>query len=55
MEQLRTVQTQWGEISYTLTKKRVKNLNLRVDTHGTVALSVPLRCSLHAADEFVIR
>lgn len=55
MEQLRTVQTQWGEISYTLTKKRVKNLNLRVDTHGTVSLSVPLRCSLHAADEFVIR
>ena len=55
MERLRTVLTQWGEITYTLTKKRIKNLNLRMDADGTVALSVPLHCSIQAADEFVIR
>lgn len=55
MEQLRTVRTQWGEITYTLAKKRVKNLNLRLDADGAVALSVPLCCSDQAADEFVIR
>lgn len=55
MERLRTVLTQWGEITYTLTKKRIKNLNLRMDADGAVALSVPLRCSIQAADEFVIQ
>ena len=55
MERLRTVLTQWGEITYTLTKKRIKNLNLRMDADGAVALSVPLRCSIQAADEFVVQ
>ena len=37
-----------------LVKKRVKNLNLRLDRTGEVVLSVPLRCPAERADAFVI-
>lgn len=40
-------------ITLTLTHKRVKNLNLRVRADGSVALSVPLRCSTAQAQAFV--
>ncbi|MEI3250797.1 MAG: hypothetical protein V8R95_10470 [Faecalibacterium sp.] len=39
--QLRTA----GGIQYELTRKRVKNLNIRVREDGTVAVSIPLRTS----------
>lgn len=42
-----------GEIVYTLRRKKVKNLNLRVGSDGSVAVSVPVRCPLKRADEFV--
>ena len=42
-----------GGIRYELTRKRVKNLNIRVRDDGTVAVSVPLRTSAEAADRFV--
>lgn len=47
--QLRTA----GGIQYELTRKRVKNLNIRVREDGTVAVSIPLRTSAEAADRFV--
>ena len=47
--QLRTA----GGIQYELTRKRVKNLNIRVREDGTVAVSIPLRTSAEAADCFV--
>ena len=47
--QLRTA----GGVQYELTRKRVKNLNLRVRDDGTVAVSIPLRMSADAADRFV--
>ena len=47
--QLRTA----GGIQYELTRKRVKNLNIRVREDGTVAVSIPLRTSADAADHFV--
>jgi predicted metal-dependent hydrolase len=47
--QLRTA----GSIQYELTRKRVKNLNIRVREDGTVAVSIPLRTSAEAADRFV--
>ena len=43
-----------GPITYRLVKKRVKNLNLRLDRTGEVVLSVPLRCPAERADAFVI-
>ena len=43
--QLRTA----GGIRYELTRKKVKNLNIRVREDGTVAVSVPLRTSAEAA------
>ena len=43
MEQQRMVWTGHGQIIYTLLRKRVKNLNLRLRDDGTVLLSVPLR------------
>ena len=51
--QCRQVDTSEGSITYTLTRKPVKNLNLRVSAGGLVALSVPLRCSDRQADEFL--
>lgn len=53
MEQLRMADTPAGVISYTLIRKRVKNLNLRVLPGGVVNLSVPLRCTEAEADAFV--
>ena len=40
-------------IAYELTRKRVKNLNLRVRADGTVALSAPAWIPLSQADAFV--
>ena len=54
MEQYRLVATPEGPITYRLVKKRVKNLNLRLDRTGEVVLSVPLRCPAERADAFVI-
>ena len=54
MEQYRLVATPEGPITYRLVKKRVKNLNLRLDRAGEVVLSVPLRCPVERADAFVI-
>ena len=42
-----------GEIRYTLRRKRVKNLNLRVRPDGSVWVSVPERCPASRADRFV--
>ena len=53
MEQYRVVDTPNGPVTYLLARKRVKNLNLRIDQQGQVALSVPLRCPPERADTFV--
>lgn len=52
--QVRTVRSPLGELSYTLVRKRVKRLNLRVNRDGSVTLSVPLRCSAAEADRLVL-
>ena len=52
MEQLRMVDGTAGIISYGLTRKKIKNWNLRV-REGQVFLSVPLRVSDRQADEFI--
>lgn len=43
-----------GGIPYELTRGRVKRLNLHVRRDGTVALSIPLRTTLEAADAYVV-
>ena len=53
MEQYRVVDTPSGPLTYLLVKKRVRNLNLRLDRRGEVVLSAPLRCSPERADAFV--
>ncbi len=53
MEQLRIVDTPFGSITYVLRRKRVKNLNLCLERDGQVMLSVPARCSVEYADQFV--
>lgn len=52
-EEIRTVTTACGAISYILRKKRVKNLNLHLERDGRVVLSVPLGCPEDYADRFV--
>ena len=42
-----------GGVEYTLTRKRVKNLNLRLAPDGSVRASAPLRASGAAVDAFV--
>lgn len=52
MEQLRIVNSSAGPITYVLTRKRIKNWNLRV-REGQVLLSVPLWVGEAQADKFV--
>ena len=53
MEQYRVVDTPHGALTYLLVKKRVKNLNLRLNRQGQAILSVPLRCPEEQADGFI--
>ena len=54
MEQYRVVNTPQGPQTYLLVKKRVKNLNLRLDRRGQVMLSVPLGCPEERADALIL-
>ena len=49
-----SVQTQAGLLVYTLTRKRVKNLNLRVGLDGKVAASAPMRMPKKDIEAFII-
>ena len=51
--QLRLVDTPGGPVTYTLTRKRVKNLNLRIGRGNEIMVSIPLRCPVKQADSFV--
>ena len=51
--QLRMVDTPHGLLTYVLTRKQVKNLNLRIGADGQISVSVPLRCSAGQADGFI--
>ena len=53
VETQRTVDTPQGPITYTLTVKSVKNMNLRLEGDGTVRVSVNRRVPYAAADTFV--
>ena len=53
MEQLRTVDTPRGPVTYTFVRKQVKNLNLRINGQGQVILSVPVGCSPQRADQLI--
>lgn len=53
MDQLRMVDTPLGSITYVLRKKPVKNLNLRLERDGQVAVSVPMSCPASRADRFI--
>ena len=54
MPVLRTLAPPGGSLSYTLTRKRVKNLNLRIRRDGSVAVSAPSRVPLARIDAFVL-
>ena len=47
------IDTPLGKITYVLIRKRVKNLNLRLERDGQAVLSVPVRCSIEYADRFI--
>lgn len=51
--QRRRVMTPAGEVAYTLTRKSVKNINLRIHPDGQVAVSAGPRVSLVQIDGFV--
>ena len=43
-----------GGVTYEATRRKVKNLNIRVRLDGTVAVSIPLRTPWEDADRFVL-
>ena len=49
----RTVRLSDGDLAYTLTRKRVKNINLRVHPDGRVSVSAPPRVPLAAIEAFL--
>ncbi|SDY17193.1 M48 family metallopeptidase [Eubacterium barkeri] len=51
--QRRRVMTPAGEVAYTLTRKSVKNINLRIHPDGQVTVSADPRVSLARIDGFV--
>ena len=53
MEEIRRVDTPGGSIQYVLTRKRVKNLNLRVSREGRVSLSIPRSCPVDQGDRLI--
>ena len=53
MEQYRVVDTPYGPLTYVLVKKRIKNLNLRLDRRGVATVSIPLACPEERADAWV--
>ena len=53
LDQTRLTDTPHGPILYTLRRKAVKNLNLRLGRDGAVTVSVPVRCPADRADRFV--
>ena len=53
LSQLRLVDTPQGPMTYTLTRKAVKNLNLRIGPGGEIAVSIPRRCPVKQADDFI--
>ncbi len=53
LPQLRLVDTPRGPLTYTLIRKRVKNLNLRVGAGGRITVSVPLSCGARQADDLI--
>lgn len=51
--QIRTVLTAGGVLSYELTRKNVKNLNLRITREGRIKVSAPMQVPLTYLDEFI--
>ncbi|MGD9559514.1 MAG: M48 family metallopeptidase [Oscillospiraceae bacterium] len=49
----RFLSTPAGDFHYLLTRKRVRNLNLRVRPDGTVAISAPARMPLYEIEAFL--
>lgn len=51
----RTVKTGKGDICYEISRKSVKNINLRVRRDGSVYLSLPYFVAYRQADDFVVK
>ncbi len=51
--QQKTIVLLGERVGYTLTRKSVKNLNLRINREGQVSLSIPRRVSQAQAEEFL--
>lgn len=54
MAETRHIVIDGSDLSYELTRKRVKNVNMRIETDGTIAVSANGRVPLEFIDDFVI-
>lgn len=50
---METIQTAAGELQYTLTRKKIKNLNLRIQEGGSLVVSAPLRMPKDQIEGFI--
>lgn len=51
--QNRVLTLEGKSVSYVLTRKKVKNVNLRISREGTVAVSAPSSVSIRRIEEFL--
>ena len=48
------IERQVGDITYTYTAKKVKNINLRVAKNGKISVSAPKRMPVETVDKFIV-
>ena len=54
MKLVRTIPTPHGPLAVFITRKRVKNINLRVDANGQINMSIPMNCPLEEAERMAL-
>lgn len=48
------IQLSFGEIEYSLTRKKVKNINLRINSKGEISVSAPKRVAKREIESFLL-
>ncbi len=54
MQQNNNTEHSINGINYTLIKKKIKNINLRIDINGQIVVSAPVRCSKKEVENFIL-
>ena len=55
MKMVRTILTSNGPIAVFITRKRVKNINMRLDDQGQINISIPMNCPVEEAERVALK